>query len=97
MNLLGDDWPKPVGRSIERSAAEHASQRTNSAETETQRLPTATAAGGPEQVSAVAMPPDKDLSSLKVADLKALLKARNLPVSGTKGVLIERLQQAESE
>ena len=33
-----------------------------------------------------------DYSSMKVADLKELLKERELPVSGTKSELIERLQ-----
>ena len=33
-----------------------------------------------------------DYSSMKVADLKELLKERELPVSGTKSELIKRLQ-----
>ena len=33
-----------------------------------------------------------DYSSMKVAELKELLKEKNLPVSGTKSELIERLQ-----
>ena len=33
-----------------------------------------------------------DYSSMKVAELKELLKERELPVSGTKSELIERLQ-----
>ena len=33
-----------------------------------------------------------DYSSMKVAELKELLKEKNLPVSGTKAELIERLQ-----
>ena len=35
---------------------------------------------------------DVDYSSMKVAELKELLKEKNLPVSGTKSELIERLQ-----
>ena len=34
---------------------------------------------------------DVDYSSMKVAELKELLKEKNLPVSGTKAELIERL------
>ena len=39
-------------------------------------------------------PADKgiDYNSMKVAELKELLKERELPVSGTKAELIERLQ-----
>ena len=33
-----------------------------------------------------------DYASMKVAELKELLKEKNLPVSGTKSELIERLQ-----
>ena len=33
-----------------------------------------------------------DYSSLKVAELKQLLKEKDLPVSGTKAELIERLE-----
>ena len=33
-----------------------------------------------------------DYSSMKVAELKELLKEKDLPVSGTKAELIERLQ-----
>ena len=39
------------------------------------------------------MAPDYD--ELKVADLKGLLRERGLPVSGTKAVLIARLEEAE--
>ena len=35
---------------------------------------------------------EKDYSSMKVAELKELLKEKDLPVSGTKAELIERLQ-----
>ncbi|RZD35502.1 MAG: hypothetical protein CXT75_07850 [Methanobacteriota archaeon] len=35
---------------------------------------------------------DIDYSSMKVAELKELLKEKDLPVSGTKAELIERLQ-----
>ena len=35
---------------------------------------------------------DMDYSSMKVAELKELLKQKDLPVSGTKAELIERLQ-----
>jgi len=35
---------------------------------------------------------DVDYSSMKVAELKEILKEKNLPVSGTKSELIERLQ-----
>ena len=35
---------------------------------------------------------DVDYASMKVAELKELLKEKNLPVSGTKSELIERLQ-----
>ena len=35
---------------------------------------------------------DIDYSSMKVAELKELLKQKDLPVSGTKAELIERLQ-----
>ena len=35
---------------------------------------------------------ETDYSSMKVAELKELLKERDLPVSGTKAELIERLQ-----
>ena len=35
---------------------------------------------------------DMDYSSMKVAELKELLKEKDLPVSGTKAKLIERLQ-----
>ncbi|GAA5922306.1 hypothetical protein JCM1841_001402 [Sporobolomyces salmonicolor] len=38
--------------------------------------------------------PAQDYSKLKVPDLKELLKQANLPVSGNKAQLIERLQQA---
>jgi len=35
---------------------------------------------------------DTDYSSMKVAELKELLKEKDLPVSGTKAELIERLK-----
>ena len=35
---------------------------------------------------------DIDYSSMKVAELKELLKERDLPISGKKSELIERLQ-----
>ena len=35
---------------------------------------------------------DIDYASMKVAELKELLKQKDLPVSGTKAELIERLQ-----
>ena len=35
---------------------------------------------------------DVDYSSMKVAELKELLKERDLPISGKKSELIERLQ-----
>ena len=35
---------------------------------------------------------DIDYSSMKVAELKELLKEKNLPVSGTKAELIKRLE-----
>ena len=35
---------------------------------------------------------EANYSSMKVAELKDLLKERDLPVSGTKAELIERLQ-----
>ena len=43
--------------------------------------------GAAEEISEVV-----DYSSMKVAELKELLKEKNLPVSGTKSELIERLQ-----
>lgn len=43
--------------------------------------------GDAEEISEVV-----DYSSMKVAELKELLKEKNLPVSGTKSELIERLQ-----
>lgn len=38
---------------------------------------------------------DIDLQKLKKAELQAILKKQNLSVSGTKAVLIKRIQEAK--